>query len=88
MFTTNHNREHCQIRTKPEVCAVGTWGFQVIREGSMEREAFELDQRDVVQVRYSPGWSRMSESSRVEKTKFIKAKVQVCVGMKQQMWIY
>lgn len=45
----------------------------------MEKEAFELDQRDVEQVCSSPGYSRMSESSRVEKTKVLKAKVQVCV---------
>lgn len=82
MFTTNHNREHCQIRTKPEVCAAGTWRFQVIREGSVEKEAFELDQRDMDQVHYSSGYSGM------EKTKLIKAEVQVCVGMKQQTWTY
>lgn len=41
MFTTNYNRKHCQIRTKPEVCASGTWRFWVIREGSVEKEAFE-----------------------------------------------
>lgn len=49
----------------------------------MEKEAFELDQRDVEQVCSSPEYSRMSESSRVEKTKFLKAKVQVRVGMEQ-----
>lgn len=88
MFTINHNRKHCQIRTKQEVCATGTWRFWVISEGSMEKESLELDQSNVEKGHSSPGYSRMNKSSRVENIKFLRAKIQVCVGMKQQTWAY
>ena len=43
MFIANHNRALSdKNQTSSIVCAVGTWGFWLIREGSMEKEAFDL----------------------------------------------
>lgn len=36
MFTPNRNRKQNHVSSKPEVCAAGSWRFQVIGEGSME----------------------------------------------------
>lgn len=80
MSPTHHDREHCPIRTKPEVCAAGTWRFGVTEEGSMEKEAFELDQQDVEQACSSPGCSRRSKRSGVDKAQFLKARIQGCGG--------
>lgn len=72
-FTTNRNREDCQV-TKPEVWAAGTWRLRVIREGATEKEAFELDQGNVEPVRSSPGHSRISKGSRAERLSSSKLK--------------